>query len=91
MEILHLPAVKGMKWAKMNTETNLLEFFYCVNSGYYKAEDYTQVTDEFVNQYIKEKYIELNYPKIDSSLMPPGYEPTNGIDPRDPNAHLVID
>ena len=85
MNALHLPVVEGKKWAKLNKDTNLLEFFACVDSGRFKAEDYTQVTDEYMNQYIEE-----NYPKIDSSLMPPEYEPTNGIDTRDPNAQLVI-
>lgn len=85
MEILHLPKVEGMMWAKLNPETNLLEFFSCVDSGYYKQEDFTQVTNEYMDQYIED-----NYPNIDPSSMPPGFEPTNGIDTRDPNAYLVI-
>ena len=34
MNILHLPVVEGKKWAKLNPDTNLYEFFTCVDSGY---------------------------------------------------------
>lgn len=57
MNTIHLPVTAGHKWAKMNQETQLLEFFTCVDSGYYKEEDYELVTDEFMNQYIEENYV----------------------------------
>lgn len=69
MNTIHLPVTAGHKWAKMNQETQLLEFFTCVDSGYYKEEDYELVTDEFMNQYIEEKY-----PKPE----PSPYEEDNG-------------
>ena len=58
MNTLHLPVTEGHKWAKRNLDTDLLEFFTCVDSGYFKQEDYTLVTDEYMEQYIEE-----NYPK----------------------------
>lgn len=70
MNTIHLPVTEGHKWAKMNQETQLLEFFTCVDSGYYKEEDYELVTDEFMNQYIEE-----NYPKPE----PSPYEEDNGV------------
>ena len=56
MNTLHLPVTEGHKWAKRNPETDLLEFFTCVDSGYFKQEDYTLVTDEYAEQYIAENY-----------------------------------
>ena len=56
MEKLRLDPVQGHKWAKMNDEIGLLEFFTCVSSGYFKQEDYTLVTDEYAEQYIAENY-----------------------------------
>lgn len=65
MNTIHLPATKGHKWAKMNEKTQLLEFFTCVDSGYYKEEDYELVTDAFMHQYINE-----NYPKPEDNEVP---------------------
>lgn len=77
MNTIHLPVTAGHKWAKMNEETQLLEFFTCVDSGYYKEEDYELVTDEFMNQYIDE-----NYPKPE----PSPYEEENGGEIQDSSA-----
>lgn len=81
MNTIHLPVIAGHKWAKMNQETQLLEFFVCVDSGYYKEEDYELVTDDFMNQYIEE-----NYPKPE----PSPYEDENGEEtPDSSNAPLL--
>jgi len=55
-EILHLPVNPGFHWAKVNEETGLKEFFVCVDSGYYKREDYELIEDSEMNAYIDEFY-----------------------------------
>lgn len=82
MNTIHLPVTAGHKWAKLNEETQLLEFFTCVDSGYYKEEDYELVTDEFMNQYIEEKY-----PKPE----PSPYEEENGEETPDSSTAPLLD
>ena len=82
MNTIHLPVTAGHKWAKMNEETQLLEFFTCVDSGYYKEEDYELVTDDFMNQYIEE-----NYPKPE----PSPYEKDNAVETPDSSTTPLLD
>ncbi len=67
MNTLHLPKVDGKQWAKRNPDTDLLEFFVCVDSGFYSQEDYFQVTDEFVEQYIAENYPHEEEPETEEN------------------------
>ena len=82
MSTIHLPVTAGHKWAKMNQETQLLEFFTCVDSGYYKESDYELVTDDFMEQYIDEMY-----PKPE----PSPYEEENGGETPDSSAEPLLD
>ena len=67
-EMLHLPVNPGFHWAKINENTGLKEFFACVDSGYYKREDYELIEDSEMNAYINEFYPKREFTEVEEPI-----------------------